>query len=359
MMMESSINSATILPPYEEEFETVDNLHWSPETANSIYLFWIHQLQASKFRTTKVLYDRCVRTNAISVLIYKSSILCALKCSLNANCRRMMTCTHPDGVECSFYYEGENCATLHPIGCSCFMKAYSKVNNTAICPIGLYGDNCENTIKDCSEGNDKGFGIFNAWVRSYIKPLRLSTAIEVLCEFRYGGFTFFMTRDLGCEDVSFNRKITEYIDGFGDPNADHWLGLIHFKAILDQHSRNRLMVVLIRDDFRENYYDNFSIGAVADGYPIHLGQYDTYSKDNCGDSLTGDVNIEGSPFSAPGSDQTSFNCADTRQGGWWYANDSRCSESYFMGSKGAMLWPTSLGDIQQNVVALRVKPFHK
>uniref|UniRef100_A0A1X7SHU7 SGNH hydrolase-type esterase domain-containing protein n=1 Tax=Amphimedon queenslandica TaxID=400682 RepID=A0A1X7SHU7_AMPQE len=47
MMMESSINSATILPPYEEEFETVDNLHWSPETANSIYLFWIYQLQAS------------------------------------------------------------------------------------------------------------------------------------------------------------------------------------------------------------------------------------------------------------------------------------------------------------------------
>ncbi|ESO97664.1 hypothetical protein LOTGIDRAFT_152753 [Lottia gigantea] len=49
MMMESSINSATILPPYEEEFEPVDNLHWSPETANNIYLFWIHQLQASKF----------------------------------------------------------------------------------------------------------------------------------------------------------------------------------------------------------------------------------------------------------------------------------------------------------------------
>ncbi|ESO88672.1 hypothetical protein LOTGIDRAFT_165458 [Lottia gigantea] len=47
MMMESSINSATILPPYEEEFEPVDNLHWSPETANSIYLFWINQLQAS------------------------------------------------------------------------------------------------------------------------------------------------------------------------------------------------------------------------------------------------------------------------------------------------------------------------
>ncbi|ESO90733.1 hypothetical protein LOTGIDRAFT_175811 [Lottia gigantea] len=55
MMMESSINSATILPPYEEEFETVDNLHWSPETANSIYLFWIHQLQASIGVNTTVL----------------------------------------------------------------------------------------------------------------------------------------------------------------------------------------------------------------------------------------------------------------------------------------------------------------
>ncbi|ESO83912.1 hypothetical protein LOTGIDRAFT_168954 [Lottia gigantea] len=53
MMMESSINSATILPPYEEEFETVDNLHWSPETANSIYLFWIHQLQASNLVSNK------------------------------------------------------------------------------------------------------------------------------------------------------------------------------------------------------------------------------------------------------------------------------------------------------------------
>lgn len=46
MMIESDTSDTTILPPYEEEFEPVDNLHWSPDTANSIYLFWIRQLQA-------------------------------------------------------------------------------------------------------------------------------------------------------------------------------------------------------------------------------------------------------------------------------------------------------------------------
>ncbi|ESO85521.1 hypothetical protein LOTGIDRAFT_155008 [Lottia gigantea] len=39
MMMESSINSATILPPYEEEFEPVDNLHWSPVQQTAFICF--------------------------------------------------------------------------------------------------------------------------------------------------------------------------------------------------------------------------------------------------------------------------------------------------------------------------------
>ncbi|ESP02042.1 hypothetical protein LOTGIDRAFT_157182 [Lottia gigantea] len=63
MLMESSINSATILPPYEEEFEPVDNLHWSQETANSIYLFWIRQLQASTIK------NWCLKLNNPTVIL--------------------------------------------------------------------------------------------------------------------------------------------------------------------------------------------------------------------------------------------------------------------------------------------------
>ena len=47
MIMDSTTNNAVILPPCEEPFETVDNIHWTAETANSIYLFWISKLQVS------------------------------------------------------------------------------------------------------------------------------------------------------------------------------------------------------------------------------------------------------------------------------------------------------------------------
>ncbi|ESO84999.1 hypothetical protein LOTGIDRAFT_131337, partial [Lottia gigantea] len=172
-----------------------------------------------------------------------------------------------------------------------------------------------------------------------------------------GGFTIFMARDNNCQEFTFNRNMTEYIDGFGDAGGDYWLGLTRIKEILDNHQRNWLKVVLIAKNFFENLYDDFSIGVAANGYPIHLGQYYTGANQGCGDSLTGAVNIEGSPFSAPGSDQTSFNCADTRRGGWWYANDSRCSESHLMSSRDAMLWPTTLGAELQDFVFLRISPY--
>ncbi|ESO96074.1 hypothetical protein LOTGIDRAFT_160059 [Lottia gigantea] len=81
MMMESSINSATILPPYEE-FEPVDNLHWSPETANSIYLFWIHQLQVSSDKvlirqTKKNIFSTAYNPKPYTVIAVKGSMIMA------------------------------------------------------------------------------------------------------------------------------------------------------------------------------------------------------------------------------------------------------------------------------------------
>ncbi|ESO95042.1 hypothetical protein LOTGIDRAFT_160804 [Lottia gigantea] len=269
----------------------------------------------SEFRATKVLNDSCSLTQVLSVSMYDSPLLCARDCSQNFNCRRMMICTHQDGIECSLYIEGENCATPQPSGCSCFMKTYSKVNNKAICPIGLYGDNCQNTIKGCTQ---------------------------------------FMLRDTMCNKLNFNRNITEYIDGFGDANGDHWLGLTRIKEVLDNHGRSKLSVVLNHKTYCESNYNDFTIGAASSGYPIHLGQYQILKK-NCGDSLKEVVNIEGSPFSSPGLDQTSFNCANNRHGSWWYANDSRCSESDLMGSRDAMYWPINRGNITLYRVYLRIK----
>ncbi|ESO85004.1 hypothetical protein LOTGIDRAFT_77344, partial [Lottia gigantea] len=143
-------------------------------------------------------------------------------------------------------------------------------------------------------------------------------AFEVTCEFLHGGYTLIMSRDKACQDLSFNRNMAEYVYGFGDADGDHWLGLTRMKKILNNHPKNRLSVVFFGTNYCENVYSNFSIGTIAERYTITLGDYDTGAFHRCGDSLRGAVDIEGSPFSAPGSDQTSFNCANNRQGGWWY-----------------------------------------
>ncbi|ESO85005.1 hypothetical protein LOTGIDRAFT_131359 [Lottia gigantea] len=196
-------------------------------------------------------------------------------------------------------------------------------------------------------------GGFSRWVRFYINPkIESSTSFEVVCRFHLRGFTLFMSRDRGCNAFSFNRNMAEYVDGFGDADSDYWLGLNRIKEILDNHSQNRLLVVLIENQYCENYYDNFSIASAFDKYALHLGQYESWTAANCGDSFKNSVNIEGSSFSAPGSDQTSFNCAGTHQGGWWYANTTSCSECDLTGSRDFMIWPTTLGGAPQRFVGL-------
>ncbi|ESO85006.1 hypothetical protein LOTGIDRAFT_57836, partial [Lottia gigantea] len=118
-------------------------------------------------------------------------------------------------------------------------------------------------------------------------------------------------------DINFNRNITEYVDGFGDVYGDHWLGLRKIKEILGNHARHKLSVILMNNDYCENYYDDFSIGSAANWYPINFGQYMLVSN-KCGDSLTGSVSIEGSSFSARGKDLTAHQCSTVHQGGWWY-----------------------------------------
>ncbi|ESO96018.1 hypothetical protein LOTGIDRAFT_160001 [Lottia gigantea] len=134
MMMESSINSATILPPYEEEFEPVDNLHWSPETANSIYLFWIHQLQASNCSTypnvTDANFDKDCNGNVVITCSKGFQMEQGLECVeeewsyQNPICKR---------TECSYKYSNET--DVHPIEID-----YEMASDQAQCD-----DNCKFT----------------------------------------------------------------------------------------------------------------------------------------------------------------------------------------------------------------------
>jgi hypothetical protein len=57
-----------------------------------------------------------------------------------------------------------------------------------------------------------------------VKPLNADQHLLVYCEMSTGGWTRIQRRQDG--SVDFNRNWHETKVGFGDPSAEHWLGLL-------------------------------------------------------------------------------------------------------------------------------------
>ncbi|ESO92704.1 hypothetical protein LOTGIDRAFT_175657 [Lottia gigantea] len=173
MMMESSINSATILPPYEEEFETVDNLHWSPETANSIYLFLIHQLQASTLTSFNGISLHVKKENEEPGICYKDTIYTKYSVN-NIECSQVITGRyitisnfhpHPHAkylVFCEVEIYDRNCSVetslCNHISGSCIggcKEGFGGIVCVKRCEDGVYGAGCRKKCSDrkCKDSN--------------------------------------------------------------------------------------------------------------------------------------------------------------------------------------------------------------
>ncbi|XP_071836602.1 uncharacterized protein [Apostichopus japonicus] len=167
--------------------------------------------------------------------------------------------------------------------------------------------------KDCHElyvSGTRSDGVYT------IYPDGWPRGIQVYCEMESngGGWTVFQRRSSASTD--FYRGWSDYKNGFGNKNQDHWLGNKYIHPLTNQKTYQ------LRTDLRDSgasskyaVYSTFSINNEADKYRLSIGShsgntgYDGLSYNNNRQFSTKDQDNDGS---------SSYDCAEGHRGAWWY-----------------------------------------
>ncbi|KAJ0183744.1 hypothetical protein K1T71_000167 [Dendrolimus kikuchii] len=116
--------------------------------------------------------------------------------------------------------------------------------------------------------------------------------------------------------VEFNRKFSEYVNGFGDPASEFWLGLEAMHTLTsDNCSSMRIDMTDIYGGIWYAEYDHFSVGNEATGFILDVSGF----KGNASDAFDYQNHME---FSAIDRDRDISNthCAGNYEGGWWFSH---------------------------------------
>jgi len=179
-----------------------------------------------------------------------------------------------------------------------------------------------------------------------------SQTYEGMCEMIDGGgkptgWTVVQTRGYDMTTNAFDRKFSEYENGFGDTRSDFWLGLrrMHYMAQYyknDKKSSPMTMRIEATDcEGNTEYieYDDFELGD-GPNYALRVAPPDAPNtptknrkiRGNLGDAINtfkpdkNPANINGASFYASDNGNTGdnqINCAEVYKAGWWY---NVCSE---------------------------------
>ncbi|CAC5388334.1 Fibrinogen-like protein A,Ryncolin-4,Ficolin-3,Ficolin-1-B,Ficolin-2,Ryncolin-1,Tenascin-R,Tenascin-X,Tenascin-N,Ryncolin-3,Tenascin,Techylectin-like protein,Fibrinogen C domain-containing protein 1,Ryncolin-2,Angiopoietin-related protein 6,Techylectin-5B,Angiopoietin-related protein 2,Angiopoietin-2,Microfibril-associated glycoprotein 4,Fibrinogen alpha chain,Ficolin-1-A,Ficolin-1,Fibrinogen C domain-containing protein 1-B,Angiopoietin-4 [Mytilus coruscus] len=161
----------------------------------------------------------------------------------------------------------------------------------------------------------KGNGVYK------IFPKHSELGFDVYCDFETdnGGWTVFQRRLNG--ETDFYRGWETYENGFGNLEAEFWLGNQRIHTLTAQ-GKSELRVDI--SDFNGNIayakYSTFSIGDASTNYKLTVTGY----SGNAGDSLR---YHNGQDFTTKDKDNdpSSLNCAIIRQGAWWYNTCDYCN----------------------------------
>ncbi|KAJ4946279.1 hypothetical protein JOQ06_023947 [Pogonophryne albipinna] len=167
-----------------------------------------------------------------------------------------------------------------------------------------------------------------------IKPHGSPFPFRVYCDMSDGGgWTVIQRRINGTE--SFNRSWAEYKDGFGDKDAEFWLGNDNLHYITAQGNYS-LRINLGDFDGNQRYaeYKNFQVANEKDHYRLAFGSY----VGTAGDALSGSYQVgasewashQGIKFSTHDQDNDNYkgNCAQEDNGGWWF---NKCHSAHLNG----------------------------
>ena len=130
-------------------------------------------------------------------------------------------------------------------------------------------------------------------------------------------------------EVNFTRGWADYVNSFGDPEWEYWLGLEKIHCLTAAVFRAELRVDLCDFEGNKKYalYSFFSVNNNLTNYRLDIGAYSGDAKDvlhatTC--SSTEKFTHDGMAFSTHDRDNNrdgTLNCAQVYFAGWWY---NRC-----------------------------------
>ena len=171
-----------------------------------------------------------------------------------------------------------------------------------------------------------------------LHPVTLNIGIEILhrnCDTATQGSEWITIQRRTVGDVDFYRGWGQYINGFGDPTRDHWLGLENIHTLCPPSRPCILRVELKDPDYLNGTlvwaeYSSFSLSGYFYHYRLSVSGYD--SRSTAGDGLE---DYNGMYFSTKDKDNDrdpGENCAVEYHGAWWYS--LYCSYSNLNGKYG-------------------------
>ncbi|XP_035788559.1 angiopoietin-4-like [Anopheles albimanus] len=162
------------------------------------------------------------------------------------------------------------------------------------------------------------------------------------CETVQDGGRWTVIQQRKSDVLNFTRSFNEYVNGFGHPTGDFWLGLTRIQKITSQAQYELLIKMSAFDGTTATArYSNFKLNDAIDLFRItSLGSY----TGNAGNSLSLALNRQFSTYDRD-TDASAINCARVWGGGWWLNN---CGDSnlngYYVGAvpttanSTAMVW---------------------
>ena len=135
-----------------------------------------------------------------------------------------------------------------------------------------------------------------------------------------GNWTVFQRRFNG--GVVFYRNWNSYVNGFGNPRGEYWMGLDNIHCMTNILPGTKLRVDL--GDWENNsYYAEYSQFVVGDSSTNYRMNVLGYSG-NAGNRLTHHSGEMFTTYDQDHDSSSSGNCAVTFRGGWWYNNCHCC-----------------------------------